>query len=134
VGLTELPFELFRMKNLKSLFLSFNDLCSLPSEIAHLATLEQLWVRFSKRVDRHLTKAMLIQVFYNQLKSLPPELGLLTNLKELYVRHSRQTDRDLTLRRVLSGRRQPAHVAPNRNRPAVTARGALGAKLELSGS
>jgi hypothetical protein len=99
--LTDVPCELFRMKNLKRLSLSCNNLCSLPNEIAHLATLEQLWVRFSKRLDRHVTKAMLIQVFYNQLKSLPPELGLLTNLTTLYVRHSWQMDLDLTLRRVL---------------------------------
>jgi Leucine-rich repeat (LRR) protein len=54
---------------------------------------------------------MLFQVNGNQLESLPPELGLLNNLKILNVRQSRQMDLDLTLRRVLSGRRQPAHVA-----------------------
>jgi Leucine-rich repeat (LRR) protein len=43
MGLTEIPSELFRMKNLKKLWLSSNKLCSLPSEIAHLATLEMLW-------------------------------------------------------------------------------------------
>jgi hypothetical protein len=57
MGLTELPSELFRMKNLRRLDLSFNKLCSLPSEIAHLTTLEQLWVRLSKRLDRDLTKS-----------------------------------------------------------------------------
>jgi hypothetical protein len=56
MGLTELPSELFRMKNLRRLDLSFNKLCSLPSEIAHLTTLEQLWVRLSKRLDRDLTQ------------------------------------------------------------------------------
>jgi Leucine-rich repeat (LRR) protein len=45
IGLTELPSELFRMKNLKALWLSSNKLCSLPSEIALLATLEKLDVR-----------------------------------------------------------------------------------------
>ena len=45
MGLTELPSELFRMKNVKTLWLSSNNLCSLPSEIAHLATLEVLYVR-----------------------------------------------------------------------------------------
>jgi Leucine-rich repeat (LRR) protein len=49
MGLTEVPSELFRMKNAKSLHLYNNNLCSLPSEIAHLATLELLYVRFLKR-------------------------------------------------------------------------------------
>jgi Leucine-rich repeat (LRR) protein len=49
MGLTELPSELFRMKNVKSLFFHDNYLCSLPSDIAHMTTLEQLGVRLSKR-------------------------------------------------------------------------------------
>jgi Leucine-rich repeat (LRR) protein len=57
MGLTEVPSELFRMKNLQELHLSDNNLCSLPSEIAHLATLVVLQVRFSKRSDRDLTKS-----------------------------------------------------------------------------
>jgi hypothetical protein len=44
----KLPCELFRMKNLKHLHINSNNLCSLPSEIAHLAMLEGLWVRLSK--------------------------------------------------------------------------------------
>jgi Leucine-rich repeat (LRR) protein len=49
MGLTELPTELFRMKNVKTLYLINNNLCSLPSDIAHMATLEWLYVRLSKR-------------------------------------------------------------------------------------
>jgi hypothetical protein len=129
MGLSEVPCELllFRMKKL---WLFSNNLCSLPSEIALLATLEELAVRLSKRLDHDLTKAMLFQVNSNQLKSLPPELGLLTNLKWLNVRHSRLINLGLT-RVVLSGRRQPAHVAPSGNRPAATARAARSANFEL---
>jgi hypothetical protein len=54
--LTDVPSELFRTKNLKQLYLNYNNLCSLPSEIAHLTTLERLNVRFSKRLDRDLTQ------------------------------------------------------------------------------
>jgi hypothetical protein len=60
MGLAEVPCELFRLKNLKTLWLGNNNLCSLPSEIAHLTMLEQLWVRFSKRLDRDLTKSHVV--------------------------------------------------------------------------
>jgi Leucine-rich repeat (LRR) protein len=48
MGLKEVPSELFRMKNLKQLNLSANNLSSLPSDIAHLAMLETLSVRLLK--------------------------------------------------------------------------------------
>jgi Leucine-rich repeat (LRR) protein len=85
--LTEVPLELFRMK-MKTLRLFNNKICSLPSEIAHLAVakLEQLDVRLSKRFYHYLTRNHIFQVSYNQLTSLPRELGLLTNLKTLDVR------------------------------------------------
>jgi Leucine-rich repeat (LRR) protein len=49
MGLTEVPSELFRMKNVKTLNLNVNNLCSLPSGIAHLVKLEKLGVRLPKR-------------------------------------------------------------------------------------
>jgi Leucine-rich repeat (LRR) protein len=55
MGLTEVPSELFRMKDVKTLVLGNNDLCSLPSEITLLATLELLFVRSSKRSGHDLT-------------------------------------------------------------------------------
>jgi Leucine-rich repeat (LRR) protein len=88
MGLTELPSALFCMKNVGSLRLEDNKLCSLPSEIAHMTTLEELWVRRSKRVDLDLTS---VQVDFNRLTSLPPELGSLTNLKWLDVRRLKPT-------------------------------------------
>jgi Leucine-rich repeat (LRR) protein len=48
MGLTEVPSELFRMKNVKNLDLDHNNLCSLPSEIAQLVMLDTLFVRPSK--------------------------------------------------------------------------------------
>ena len=48
MGLTEVPCELFRMTKVEQLWLSGNNLCSLPSDIAHLATLETFGVRLSK--------------------------------------------------------------------------------------
>jgi hypothetical protein len=60
MGLTELPSGLFRMKNLKQLYLNDNKLCLLPSEIALLAKLEILYVRLSKRLDCDLTKSRVV--------------------------------------------------------------------------
>jgi hypothetical protein len=60
MGLTEVPSELFRMKNLKELHLTGNKLCSLPSEIALMTTLEKLRVRLLKRLDRELTKSRVV--------------------------------------------------------------------------
>ena len=60
MGLTEVPSELFRMKNLKRLYVDNNNLCSLPSEIALLAKLERLNVRLLKRLDRDLTKSHIV--------------------------------------------------------------------------
>jgi Leucine-rich repeat (LRR) protein len=50
MDLTELPSALFCMKNVESLRLEDNKLCSLPSEIAHMTTLEELWVRRSSEL------------------------------------------------------------------------------------
>jgi hypothetical protein len=60
MGLTEVPSELFRMEHVNTLDLYNNNLCSLPSEIAHLATLEVIFVRLSKRLDRDLTKSHVV--------------------------------------------------------------------------
>ena len=56
MDLTEVPFELFHKKNLKTLWLNNNNLCSLPSEIALMTMLEWLFVRLKKRLDRDLTR------------------------------------------------------------------------------
>ena len=60
MGLTEMPSELFRMKNVKELDLNSNNLCSLQSEVALMTTLEGLYVRLSKRYDRDLTKSRVV--------------------------------------------------------------------------
>jgi Leucine-rich repeat (LRR) protein len=49
MGLTEVPSELFRMNNVKAVFLAGNKLCSLPSAIWHLKALYGLDVGLLKR-------------------------------------------------------------------------------------
>lgn len=58
------------LRNLTSLQIQNNQLCTLPSEIWRLCNLEQL------------------NVGNNHIKELPIEIGLLVNLKELYVHHN----------------------------------------------
>ncbi len=47
--LTEVPPELLRMTNIRTLRLDGNRICSLPKEIAHLTKLKELWVRECQR-------------------------------------------------------------------------------------
>jgi hypothetical protein len=134
MGLTEVPSELFRKKNLKTLDFFNNNLCSLPSEIAHLTMLETLYVRLSKRFDRDLTESHVV--------SGPTQPAHVSSAGARSADQSQVAQRAaieaedlyLTLRRVLSGRRQPAHVAPSRNRTAGASRTARSAKFELVGS
>jgi hypothetical protein len=122
MGLTEVPSELFCMKNLKTLYLHYNKLCSLPSEIAHLTTLEVLSVRFSKRFDRDLT---IVVVSGRQPAHVSSARTRAADQSQGALRAALETDGlDLTLRRVLSAPQQPAHVPTSRNRPADAARGA----------
>jgi hypothetical protein len=60
MGLTELPSKLFCMKNVKTLHLFNNKLCSLPSEIAHLITLDKLNVRGLRGTGPDLTKSHVV--------------------------------------------------------------------------
>jgi leucine-rich repeat protein SHOC2 len=90
MGLTEVPSELFRMKNVNNLGLGDNNLCSLPSYIAHLEMLDTLYVRRLKTRGRDLTqKARVFRSISTSSSLFRPSFGLLTNLKRLYVRRSR---------------------------------------------
>lgn len=70
-GLTLLPPEVGRLRNLVSLDLCGNDLHALPPEIGQLRSLNQLDLR------------------HNQLASLPRELGQLTKLRSLDLSDNR---------------------------------------------
>jgi hypothetical protein len=60
MGVTEVPSELFRMKTVKEFNLYNNNLCSLPSEIALMTTLELFNVRLKTRLDHDLTKSHVV--------------------------------------------------------------------------
>ena len=66
-GLTDLPAELFELKNLTALYLANNWLTSLPPEIGQL---------------KNLTK---LNITGNKLASLPSKIGQLPKLERLYL-------------------------------------------------
>ncbi|MEH2169266.1 MAG: COR domain-containing protein, partial [Nostoc sp.] len=66
--LSSLPPEFGQLTNLQTLYLTDNQLSSLPPEFGQLTNLQTLDLR------------------RNQLSSLPPEIGQLTNLRSLYLR------------------------------------------------
>jgi internalin A len=78
-GLTELPPELFQLKNTKRLWLDDNKLIALPLELFDLISLTTLGLSF------------------NQLSTLPPELFCLKNLARLNLGHNLLSDLPLEL-------------------------------------
>jgi len=65
--LTEIPPEIFKLKNLERLELQENDITSIPSEIGNLTNLK------------------LLALQENEITSIPPEIGNLTNLTGLLL-------------------------------------------------
>jgi hypothetical protein len=133
MGLTEVPSELFRKENVKHLFLSFNNLCSLPSEIAHLTMLETLYVRLSKRLVRDLTLRRVLSGLQRPAH-VPSARARSADQSQGASRAAPrgQKDRYLTPPVALSGLQQPAYVAARRNRPACAAGVARSTKIELT--
>ena len=69
--LTEIPEEVFKLKNLKVLNLSYNKISNLPESLGKLTSLNELYLSG------------------NQLTSLPEFLGKLTSLNKLELRDNR---------------------------------------------
>ena len=69
--LRTLPSEIGKLKNLQVLYLRFNKLTTLPPEIGELENLRTLYLR------------------NNKLVTLPPEIGELSNLRTLHLRNNK---------------------------------------------
>ncbi|WPD24595.1 MAG: COR domain-containing protein [Candidatus Electrothrix scaldis] len=89
-GLTELPPELFQVKNLTMLDLSFNELSSLPLELFQLKTIAELYLngnQLSRLPSKlfQLKNLSTLNLSRNQLSSLPPQILQLKKLTELHL-------------------------------------------------
>jgi small GTP-binding protein len=89
-GLTSLPLEIVKLKNLTQLDISGNQLTSLPSEIKELKNLTEFYISNNQLTSlppeiKELKKLTTLYMSNNQLTSLPPEIGKLKKLTTLYI-------------------------------------------------
>ena len=70
-GLTELPEEIGKLKNLTELYLAFNQISKIPIEIGNLTNLTGLYLD------------------HNQISEIPSAITKLTNLTELYLNNNK---------------------------------------------
>ena len=90
LGLTELPREIGRLVNLRSLSFVQNQLTELPREIGQLVNLRGLYVSWNQLTEipreiGQLVNLRYLSVAHNQLTELPREIGQLVNLEMLFI-------------------------------------------------
>lgn len=90
LGLTELPLELFKLKNLRTLNLLGNRLTHLPPEFSAFNRLQELWLYendFSEfpRVLTTLSRLEHIKFGNNRLSFLPAAIGKMASLRVLLL-------------------------------------------------
>ncbi|XP_075711508.1 volume-regulated anion channel subunit LRRC8C-like [Rhinoderma darwinii] len=88
--------SLQQLKNLVSLYLSNNNISSVPLHIARVSSLEKLYINnnqltsISSAVFK-LTKLSCLDVSYNEIHFLPAEIGKLVDLKYLSISYNKLT-------------------------------------------
>lgn len=95
-GITELPEEIGKLRNLQGLFLAGNDIAFLPSSIGNLSNLKELDLSFNQLETipesfGNLSNLQKLNLTQNHLKNLPNSIGKLKSLTELSVKHNRIT-------------------------------------------
>jgi small GTP-binding protein len=93
-GLTELPPEIGKLTNLRTLHLRYNHLSTLPMEIQKLQHLERLGLGdncFTEVPNEiwELRNLLILYLSANQLVIIPPEIGKLMNLIYLSLRDNK---------------------------------------------
>ncbi len=87
-GLTSLPAQIAKLKNLEDLYLDFNQLAFLPNSVVRLTNLKRLALRHNRLSNLssmvcQLTNLAMLSVGDNKLRSLPHTFGQLTKLRYL---------------------------------------------------
>ena len=100
--LTSIPKEIGELENLETLIISSNRLTSLPPEIVKLKKLKKLSLKhndlkYLPKKFGNLTSLQYLDLQYNDLDSLPLSIGKLTNLKFLYLNNNRLTSIPYTI-------------------------------------
>ena len=89
-----LEISITELKNLKELYLGYNQLTSLPESFGKLVNLEELYLRNNQLTTlpesfEKLVNLKILSLQYNQLTTLPESFGKLVNLEVLSL-HSNQ--------------------------------------------
>lgn len=87
-----IPNEIFKLVNLKELYINSINLKALPKDIGNLINLEELTIggdcklkKLPKEIGK-LTNLKKLEISYEKSNELPKELFNLTNLKEFEIR------------------------------------------------
>ena len=97
LGLSELPRNIGKLKNLRTISLYNNSLTKLPVELGNLTNLvaldlsENRLTKIPIELD-NLLKLEILDLSYNQLTEIPADIGNLDNLKYLQFAHNQLID------------------------------------------
>ena len=92
-SLTELPESIWRLSNLKILYLDNNNLTELPESIGSLSNLKELYLYYNNLTSLpesigKLSKLQVLYLQYNNLTILPESIATLTKIKYLELKES----------------------------------------------
>jgi len=97
MGISKLPTEIKKLKNLTTMYLAGNDMETLPPEIGELKNLKEIHLQDNFLVSLPKEIALLpnleiLEIPYNKLQSIPEEISSIKSLKQLNLRGNKFAD------------------------------------------